>query len=116
MFSCQDPLDFKLCNLMIIYMLIMKCDDLVIQFCNNYSSDFYISELFKSLVPYSGKLSRGKLFAFFAASEPSVKVLSAKFCGHTHIIIGQSFLSETLVLYRNAKVFSLESFLLYVLL
>ena len=40
------------------------------------------------LVPYSGKLSREKTFAFFAVSEPSVKVFYARFCGHTHIIIG----------------------------
>ena len=55
-------------------------------------------------VPYSGKLSREKTFAFFAVSEPSVNDFSAKFCGHTYIIIGrtgamrESFLREILVL------------------
>ena len=34
-------------------------------------------------LPYSGKLS-----PFSLGSEPSVKVFSAKFCGHAHIIIG----------------------------
>ena len=29
-------------------------------------------------------------FGFFAVSEPSVKVFSANFCGHTHIIIGRT--------------------------
>ena len=63
---------------------------------------------------YSGKLSREKTFSFFAVSEPSVKVFSAKFCNpqcarsvyagvfhmredHTYIIIG---------LKQSAKVFS----------
>ena len=32
-------------------------------------------------IPYSGKLSREKTFAFFAISESSAKVLSAKFRG-----------------------------------
>ena len=32
-------------------------------------------------VPYSGKLSREKTFAFFAVSKSSAKVLSAKFRG-----------------------------------
>ena len=65
-------------------------------------------------VLYSGKLSREKGFAFFAVSEPSVKVFSSKFCipqcarcvyagvlrmreGHTYIIIGTE---------QSAKVFS----------
>ena len=60
-----------------------------------------------------------KTLAFFAVSEPFVKVFSAKVCGHTYIIIGraraisESFLCEILVLYRNAKLFSLEIFPLY---
>ena len=65
-------------------------------------------------IPYSGKLLREKTFVFFAVSEPSVKVFSAKFCnpqcacwvyagalrmreGHTYIIIGTE---------QSAKVFS----------
>ena len=87
-------------------------------------------------LPYSGKLSREKTFVFFAFSEPSVNVFSAKFCnpqcahcmyagalrmreGHTYIIIGLeqpvkvfsakfSFCTET-----RTKVFSLKSFPLY---
>ena len=36
-------------------------------------------------LPFGGKLSREKTFAF---SEPSVQVFSVKFCGRTYIIIG----------------------------
>ena len=37
-------------------------------------------------LPYSGKLSREKTFAFFAVSEPSMKVFSAKFAiSNVHI-------------------------------
>ena len=40
--------------------------------------------MFNLPLPYSGKLSREKTFAFFAVSEPSVKVFSAKFCGRRY--------------------------------
>ena len=40
-----------------------------------------------TVLMYSGKLSRGKTLAFFTISKPSVKVFSATFCSHTHIII-----------------------------
>ena len=70
----------------------------------------------KYCIPYSGKLSREKTFAFFAVSEPSVKVFSAKFCNlqcarcvyagvlrmqeyHTYIIIGPE---------QSAKVLSVK--------
>ena len=54
-------------------------------------------ESFFAHIPCSGQLSREKTFVFFAVSEPSVKVFSKFFCGHTHIIIG---------LEQSAKVFS----------
>ena len=40
------------------------------------------------LLQYSGKLSGENTSTFFAVSEPSVKVFSARFCGHTYKIIG----------------------------
>ena len=70
-----------------------------------------LSDVRYLVLPYGGKLSREKAFAFFAVLEPSVKVFKAKFCGHTYIIIGrtgairESFLREILVLYRNVKLF-----------
>ena len=36
-------------------------------------------------IPYSGKLSREKTFAFFAVSESSAKVFSANFVGSDHL-------------------------------
>ena len=66
------------------------------------------------LVPYSGKLSREKTL-FFTVRTIRESFLR-KFCGHTYIIIGrtqairESFLCEIFVLYRNAKLFSLENF------
>ena len=86
------------------------------------------------LLPYSGKLSREKTFTFFVVSEPSAKVFSAKFCEIRNVHVAcmcvahargphlhnnwtgatrESFLREIVALYRNAKVFSLESFPLY---
>ena len=63
-----------------------------------YGSYVYISCLVTiNILRYSAKLSRGKAFLFFAVSEPPVKVVSAKFCGHAHILIGPE---------QSVKVFS----------
>ena len=69
-------------------------------------------------VPNSGK------FRIFLRFRTIREIFSAKFCGLAYIIIGgrpdrgtgaicESFLCEIFVLYRNAKVFSLEIFPLY---
>ena len=70
-------------------------------------------------IPYSRKLSSEKTFTNFAVLEPPVKVFSTKFgCAvpsydrfwHSAKVFSAKW---SLLIYRSARVFSLESFPLY---
>ena len=76
----------------------------------------YISD-----IPYSGKLSRDKMFANFADLEPFVKVFSTYLkCVSVRVrmrpilpLTHEGFLREIFYFHIFAKVLSLESFPLY---
>ena len=75
----------------------------------------------KAQLPYSGKLSRDKMFANFADLEPFVKVFSANLkCVSVRVLMRpilplthESFLREIFDFHIFAKILSLESFPLY---
>ena len=50
-----------------------------------YARTYNLLRTYAEVLPYSGKLSREKTFAFFAVSEESTKVFSAKFVGEDTI-------------------------------
>ena len=76
------------------------------------------SETYIYQILYSRKLSREKTFANFAVLRLFTKVFSVKFGGVASLCaekraIRESFLRENRIFHQFAKVFSLESFLLY---